>query len=576
MNPAVLPDAEESKYIARILIVEDERVVALDLSSTLEKLGYAVIGSVISGAEAIECAREQRPDLILMDIRLNGKIDGIDAAQEIHLFLNCPVIFLTAYSDEQTLHRAKQVTPFGYLVKPFKMLELRCTIEVALHKNMIEERLREQERWFSTTLRSLSDAVIATDPANKIRFLNPSAELLTGWGAKEAQGREIREILEPVRIHVSLPEVIRRNSGTFENISAPVELQTYFVNRQGETVEIDDATAPIVDDSGMGLGQVMVFRDITEQRRNLEEIRQLTVELERRVAERTDQLQTVNEQLLSATNVKSEFLNRMSRELRIPLNSIIGFSKLFLIGKIGELTDNQRKYIRFVCESGDHLLSLVNDILDLSKIGTGNMVLELKLLDIKSELNSCLVIVWDQARKRNIDVQVVPFNAMHLLLADRRKFKQIILNLLSNAVKYTRDGGSVNISAREVRRDAVRIDVPAAGSARLLPLPEHDFQEFIEIAVADNGIGIEDLDRILQAFTQFDTSLAREGDGTGLGLSLVKQLTELHGGTVAVSSIPGHGATFVIWLPLRIEEQAKVAVTTKFRHLSGGLSGAKL
>src|SRR5471030_2496235 len=409
MNPAVLPDAEESKYIARILIVEDERVVALDLSSTLEKLGYSVIGSVISGAEAIECAREQRPDLILMDIRLNGKLDGIDAAQEIHLFLNCPIIFLTAYSDEQTLHRAKQVMPFGYLVKPFKMLELRCTIEVALHKNMVEERLREQERWFSTTLRSLTDAVIATDPANKIRFLNPSAELLTGWGAKEAQGREIQEILELVRTHVSLPEASRRNSVAFETFPPPVELQTFFINRQGETVEIDDATAPIVDDKGIGLGQVMVFRDITEQRRNLEEIRQLTVELEWRVDERTAELQAVNSQLLAATKVKSDFLSRMSHELRTPLNSIIGFSKLFLIGKIGELTENQRKYIGFVCESGDHLLSLVNDILDLSKIGTGNMVLDLKLLDIKSELNSCLVIVWDQARKRNIDVQVVPF-----------------------------------------------------------------------------------------------------------------------------------------------------------------------
>jgi PAS domain S-box-containing protein len=557
METAAVAHPDVPKPAARILIVEDERVVALDLSLTLEKLGYAVVGNVISGREAIECARTERPDLILMDIRLNGEIDGIDTAREIHLFWNCPVIFLTAYSDEQTLQRAKHAMPFGYLVKPFKTVELRCTVEVALHKNRVEERLREQDRWFSTTLRSLSDAVIATDPANKIRFLNPSAELLTGWAANDAHGREVREILALVRAEVSLPGVARRHDGASGNLTAPVELQTFFVNKKGQTVEIDDAVAPIVDDDGVLIGQVMVFRDITDLRRSLEEIRQLTVELEWRVGERTAQLQAANGLLLAAARVKSEFLGRMSHELRTPLHSIIGFSKLFLIGKVGELTENQRKYMLLIGESGEVLLSLVNDILDLSMIEAGRMMLEFEPVDVPSELHACLRGVAEQVQRRKIAVRIDAPPSIRRLLADRRKFQQIVFNLLSNALKSTGDGGTVRLTAREVARAAVAIGAPMAGSARLLPLPEHDFQAFMQIEVVDDGIGIADLDEVFQAFAHIDSSLASERRGAGLGMAIVKQLVELHGGTVAVSSAPGRGATFVVWLPIR--EQAGAA-----------------
>ena len=557
MDTAAVAHPDVPKSAARILIVEDERVVALDLSLTLEKLGYAVVGNVISGSEAIECARTERPDLILMDIRLNGEIDGIDTAREIHLFWNCPVIFLTAYSDEQTLQRAKHATPFGYLVKPFKTVELRCTVEVALHKNRVEERLREQDRWFSTTLRSLSDAVIATDPANKIRFLNPSAELLTGWAANDAHGLEVHEILALVRAEVSLPGVTRRHDGASGNPTPPVELQTFFVNKKGQTVEIDDAVAPIVDDDGVLIGQVIVFRDITDLRRSLEEIRQLTVELEWRVGERTAQLQAANGRLLAAARVKSEFLSRMSHELRTPLHSIIGFSKLFLIGKVGELTESQRKYMLLIGESGQVLLSLVNDILDLSMIEAERMMLEFEPVDVLAELHACLQGVAEQVQRRKIAVRIDAPPSIRRLLADRRKFQQIVFNLLSNALKFTDDGGTVLFTAREVARAAVAIDAPMAGSARLLPLPQHDFQTFLRIEVVDDGIGIADLDEIFQAFAHIDSSLASERRGAGLGMAIVKQLAELHGGTVAVSSAAGRGATFVVWLPIR--EQAGAA-----------------
>jgi PAS domain S-box-containing protein len=557
---AIYPAAPNND--ARILIVEDEQVVALDLSSTLENLGYVVIDSVISGAAAIESARAQRPDLILMDIRLDGALDGVDAAQQIHAFTKCPIIFLTAYSDEQTLSRAKQTMPFGFLVKPFKMPELRCTIEIALHKHQTEERLREQERWFSTTLRSLMDAVIATGPDNKVRFLNTAAESLTGWLDQEAKGLEIQDIFELVRVQVSLPTVTWRTDPAPDDATITLEVQSFFIDRQGKTVEVDDATAPIIDDAGTAQGCVMVLRDVTEQRRNQEEIRQLTVELERRVRERTAQLESANLQLSKVSKVKDEFLRTMSLELRTPLNSIIGFSMLFQQGLIGELTAPQRKFIRLICESSNQLLSLINDLLELSDIDAGKILLELEALDVDAELSSGAAIVVEQAGQSRIGWQPAQIQPVHILLADRRKLRHIICNLLTNAVKFSRDGAPVVMSAREVPRAAVQLAVPTGGAAHTCPLPKNEFEFFLEIAVRDHGIGIADPCAVFHNYLQMDSSQIPEHHGAGLGLTLVQQLAELHGGTAGVTTVLDVGSTFVVWLPLRSIAQAEAALAS--------------
>jgi PAS domain S-box-containing protein len=549
MNASAALAPERQPAPPRILVVEDEQVVALDIQTTLCELGYAVIDCIMSGEEAVACANAERPDLILMDIRLDGPMDGIEAAGEILKTCDCPIIFLTAYSSDQTLARAKQAVPFGYLVKPFKANELRCTIEVAIHKHRIDARLREQEHWFSTTLKSLAEAVVATDPAHKVKFLNPAAERMTGWDDAEATGKEIKDILELVRVYLPYPQGAK-------NDLASRPTQSILISKKGKTVEIDDTTAAIVDDDGTELGQVVVFRDVSEQRRNQEEIRQLTLELEQRVAERTAQLVVANRELAKVSKVKSEFLSAMSHELRTPLNSIIGFSKLFQMGKIGELTDLQRRYIRFISESGDHLLSLINDVLDLSKIEAGKMELALAPLDIDAELSCCIDITMGQARARDIRIEFEPSAANLPLLADPRKVKQVIYNLLSNAVKFTRDGGVIRVRACRVGREEVGIVAPPGGAAHQFPLPNNDFSHFVEISVADTGIGIADPGKIFQQFVQAGASIDPAFAGTGLGLALVKQLVELHGGTVGVSSIPEQGSRFVVWLPWRAVDQA--------------------
>ncbi|MBT9439463.1 MAG: response regulator, partial [Desulfobacterales bacterium] len=176
---------------SRILIVEDEGIIAKDIQSTLNRLGYSVIGIASSGEEAIKKAMEIHPDIVLMDIVLEGAMDGVEAAEYIHDHFDIPVVYLTAYSDDTTLQRAKITEPFGYILKPFHEKELYTTIEMALYKHTMQRKLKESEQWLATTLKSIGDAVIATDTGKLITFMNPVAEALTGWKQEEAIGKPL-------------------------------------------------------------------------------------------------------------------------------------------------------------------------------------------------------------------------------------------------------------------------------------------------------------------------------------------------------------------------------------------------
>src|SRR5262245_18365833 len=182
--------------LAQILVVEDEGIVARGIQSGLESMGYEVPSLCASGEEAIEKATSLQPDLVLMDIVLRGDMDGIEAARRIRERLDIPVVFLSAYEDENTLGRAKTIEPFGYLLKPYEEKEPRTTIEMALYKHRAEQRVKQAERWLSATLRCIDDAVIATDARLCVRFLNPIGEALTGWDREEALGRGLTEVCQ--------------------------------------------------------------------------------------------------------------------------------------------------------------------------------------------------------------------------------------------------------------------------------------------------------------------------------------------------------------------------------------------
>jgi signal transduction histidine kinase len=291
---------------------------------------------------------------------------------------------------------------------------------------------------------------------------------------------------------------------------------------------------------------------VNEELRTRErQVSDLNAQLTRRAAELEESNREIarqNIQLEQVSRMKSEFLASMSHELRTPLNSIIGFSEVLKGGMVGRMTDQQVEFVGDILDSGRHLLALINDILDLSKIEAGKMELELEPTDVASLLQGSLSVIKERALSHHIKLSA-EVDDLAWIHVDQRKTKQIVFNLLSNAVKFTRDNGSVTLRARRV--DRARILGPqliGAGPAIVSEIPS-----FLEICVADTGIGIDssDLPRLFQPFVQLDSSLARRYDGTGLGLALVKQLVELHGGALAVNSRVGVGSEFIVWLPYR-------------------------
>ena len=251
----------------RILIVEDDRVVVRDIKQQLIRVGYTVVGTTPRGEDVVSLALETRPDLVLMDIRLEGGTDGIDAAQQIRERLQIPVIYLTAYADERTLQRAKVTDPFGYLVKPFQDSQLRTAIEMALYKHAAERRLRASERRYAVTLSSIGDAVIATDELAQITFMNPVAEALTGWPLAGAVGRPLGDVFR--LLHEQSRPVVEDPAANVRRQGALVGLanHTVLLARDGREISIDHSRSPIIDDQGGSTGEVLVFRDLAQRRR---------------------------------------------------------------------------------------------------------------------------------------------------------------------------------------------------------------------------------------------------------------------------------------------------------------------
>lgn len=244
------------------------------------------------------------------------------------------------------------------------------------------------------------------------------------------------------------------------------------------------------------------------------------------------ELETKNIELENASQAKLRFFAHMSHELRTPLNAVIGFSDLLCAGAVGPLNEEQQSYIGEILQSGNHLLSLINDTLDLAKIEAHKMELQPSDTDVRELLQNCVPMVREQATARDIHLQVDIGGDVGLAWLDARKISQIAINLLSNAVKFTPDGGCVSLAAERLQRDG---------------------EPWLWIAVRDTGIGIaaEDIPKLFRSFEQVDSSTQRHTQGTGLGLALVKQLAELHGGSVSVESEVNRGSCFNVYLPLR-------------------------
>ena len=399
--------------------------------------------------------------------------------------------------------------------------------QVEAAQALLDQRLRDQQFYTRSLIESNIDALMTTDPQGFISDVNQQMIALTGRTRDELIGAPCRNFFtDPVRADAAIKRVLTEKK--VSNYELTVRAQN------GEETVVSYNAATIHDRDRKLQGVFAAARDVTERKRFERALQEKNLELER------------------ASSMKSEFLATMSHELRTPLNAIIGFSEALRDGLMGPMSNTQGEYIGDIFTSGQHLLSLINDILDLSKVEAGMMALELEPVDMGYLLSNSLSIVREKAAAQRIRIALELADDLGTPHLDMRKTKQIVYNLLANAVKFSGNGGLITLSARRVPRSDVGT-LAGAWPTHAFALVDNEFEDFLEICVSDSGIGISqaNMAKLFQAFSQIDSGLARKFEGTGLGLAMVKQLAELHGGTVAVAGAEGEGARFAVWLPLR-------------------------
>jgi PAS domain S-box-containing protein len=416
----------------------------------------------------------------------------------------------------------------------------------------LDQRLRDQHFYTRSLIESNIDALMTTDPRGIITDVNKQMEALTGRTRDELIGAPFKSCFtEPDRAEAGIKRVLAE--GKVTNYELTVRAH------DGKLTVVSYNASTFHDRDRRLQGVFASARDMTE------------------VKQYQQTLQKTNLELEEASRMKSEFLANMSHELRTPLNAIIGFSELLKDGVVGELAEQQRRFIGDIWTSGNHLLSLINDILDLSKVEAGKMELELEPLPIAALLANSLSIIREKAHERQIHLELEAGSDLGTIQVDARKMKQILYNLLSNAVKFSHDGGRVVVRATQVPREEVG-RLTGVWRSHGFTDPGAEFEQFLRISVSDDGIGIarDSLERLFQPFTQIDSGLARKFEGTGLGLAMVKLLAELHGGAVAMESEAGEGSVLTVWLPMRTPVQVQpVPPRADVDSVSGESAGSR-
>ena len=500
--------ATDAKGVIQIFNVGAERMLGYTAAEVMNQITPADISDpqeVIARAEelSIELGTPITPGFEALVFKASRGIEDIYELTYIRKDGSRfpAVVSVTALRDEQD-------AIIGYLLIG---TDNTARKQIEEEQQQLSQRLRDHQFYTRSLFESNIDAIMTTDPSGIITDVNKQMEVLTGCTRDELIGAPFKNYFtDPDRAEMSTKQVLREKKVTDYELTARA--------RDGKETVVSFNATTFYDRDRKLQGVFAAARDITERKRLDQALQEKNVELEnaRSFAEKTNL-------------AKSDFLANMSHELRTPLNSIIGFSEVLQDQMFGTINDKQHEYVNNILTSGKHLLSLINDILDLSKVESGKMELELSAFSLRESLDASMMMLKEKALKGGIEIQLnLSPEADVRIVADQRKLKQILFNLLSNGVKFTRKGGTVDVSAV---RDG----------------------DFIEITVADSGIGIreEDIQKLFQAFTQLESVYTKGFEGTGLGLALTRQLVELHGGRIWVKSDFGTGSRFCFTIPLK-------------------------
>ncbi len=382
--------------------------------------------------------------------------------------------------------------------------------EIEEERLKLDQRLRDQQFYTRSLIESNIDALMTTDPLGIITDVNKQMEALTGCTRDELIGAPFKSCFtDPERAKAGIKLVLSERKVTDYELTVRA--------RDGKETLVSYNATTFYDRERKLQGVFAAARDVTEKKAAEVALRQAH-----------DGLRRANGELDQTGRLKDEFLANMSHELRTPLNAILGLSEALLEQVSGSLTPRQVKSITTISTSGAHLLTLINDILDLSKVESGKLELNLETLNTQEFCESCLVFVRTQAMQKNIAVVFEHDGRLEKFSADPKRLKQILVNLLTNAVKFTPEGGRIGLT---------------------VAAPEGE--DVVRFTVWDTGIGItpENEQKLFRAFTQIDSGLTRAQEGTGLGLAMVAKLVELHGGNVALESRLGKGSRFIVTLP---------------------------
>lgn len=491
---------------AKILVVEDEIIVARTIASQLEELGYSVAGVASSGLAAINKASNSQPDLVLMDVMLKGEMDGITAASRICSQYDIPVVFLTAYTDENTLQRAKNTLPLGYIVKPFSPIELRVAVELALFKHQVEKELRTNRAYLATLLNSMHDAVIATDNQGTITFMNPTAQSLTGWQERDAIGRDVTEVLQLVDEVSDLPiehpvtQVLKTQEVVFLNEF------TALINRNGDRIPIGDSASPLQPQpEGIG-GVVVVFQDMSAYRQSA---------LLQKALEREQEL----------NQLKSQFVSIVSHEFRTPLTVIRTAAELIDLYGAETFDDRMRNYVQRIKSSVSQMKQLMENVLVMGRVEAERLRFTPTLINLHQVCQDLLEECSLNLSSAYEMILTHPDNTQQTWM-DENLLHLIFSNLLNNAIKYSPTGGRIHFSYTYATDG-----------------------QTVTFVVQDQGLGIPELEQAQLFESFFRASNTQSIQGTGLGLAIVKRCVELHQGQIKVSSKIGVGTTITVVLP---------------------------